>query len=368
MSWGVPTAPPATRRSGDDGIVASSRPGGWLAEEWHAVLRGFGAAHSERLARGRTYAKAGRVRELWFSPGLATAEFGSSPASGRAGAAKGGDPEHQVSVRVRVFSNGEWSRVVEILLRRLWFIAALLEGHLPRELVGTLQGAGISLLPSREELDGDCDCSDYLLPCAHMAAVHTLLADALDGDPFLLLTLRGRTREQLLLELRRRWGDAEPLRSEQAVSHEAPPEADWYSSEQPLRRMHFEFVPPTTTAVGLRALGPPPGDPELGRALLPLYEAGAAAAMAIAHTDLVPAPEDAAAAPRPTRNKKRDPDEPITEELVNALSAVECARSQDLAEQIGATVADVRQELIELEKLGIVYRTGQTRGTRWWLG
>ena len=28
----------------------------------------------------------------------------------------------------------------------------------------------------------------------------------------------------------------------------------------------------------------------------------------------------------------------------------------------------VRQELLDLEKLGIVYRTGQTRGTRWWLG
>lgn len=71
--------------------------------------------------------------------------------------------------------------------------------------------------------------------------------------------------------------------------------------------------------------------------------------------------------PRKRRVRRRQP-EPLTEELVNRLSEVDCARSQDLADQIGASVLEVRQELIELERLGIVYRTGNTRGTRWWLG
>ena len=39
-----------------------------------------------------------------------------------------------------------------------------------------------------------------------------------------------------------------------------------------------------------------------------------------------------------------------------------------LADAVKANILDVRQELLELEKLGIVYRSGQTRGTRWWLG
>ena len=46
----------------------------------------------------------------------------------------------------------------------------------------------------------------------------------------------------------------------------------------------------------------------------------------------------------------------------------ECAKSKELADRVKADILEVRQELLELEKLGIVYRTGQTRGTRWWLG
>ena len=49
------------------------------------------------------------------------------------------------------------------------------------------------------------------MPCSHMAAVHNVLADALSGDPFLLLTLRGRNRDQLLAQLRKSWGDTAPL-------------------------------------------------------------------------------------------------------------------------------------------------------------
>ncbi len=54
--------------------------------------------------------------------------------------------------------------------------------------------------------------------------------------------------------------------------------------------------------------------------------------------------------------------------MVDALAEAQCAKSKELAERIGANALDVRRELLELEKLGIVYRTGQTRGTRWWLG
>ena len=76
--------------------------------------------------------------------------------------------------------------------------------------------------------------------------------------------------------------------------------------------------------------------------------------------------------PRPGANGDESADAPsgtsMTEALVDALATVPYAKSQELADRIGASVLDVRQELIDLEKLGIVYRMGQTRGTRWWLG
>ena len=59
--------------------------------------------------------------------------------------------------------------------------------------------------------------------------------------------------------------------------------------------------------------------------------------------------------------------------LLRLLEEAGCAdrmriEKKDLADRLDATVADVRAELLELEELGLVYRTGQTRGTRWWLG
>src|SRR5207247_700838 len=61
--------------------------------------------------------------------------------------------------------------------------------------------------------------------------------------------------------------------------------ADPWASPVPLPALHFDFTPPDRAAVGLRALGPMPGDADLMRALTPIYEAGATAALAIALGD-----------------------------------------------------------------------------------
>lgn len=43
-------------------------------------------------------------------------------------------------------------------------------------------------------------------------------------------------------------------------------------------------------------------------------------------------------------------------------------RSVDVAGRLALDPIDIRDELLQMEKLGIVYRTGRTRGTRWFLG
>jgi DNA-binding IclR family transcriptional regulator len=58
----------------------------------------------------------------------------------------------------------------------------------------------------------------------------------------------------------------------------------------------------------------------------------------------------------------------LTEQIVDFLAEFGAASSKDLSEKLRVPLSDVRQKLLEIEKLGIVYRTGQTRGTRWWLG
>jgi hypothetical protein len=153
------------------------------------------------------------------------------------------------------------------------------------------------------------------------------------------------------------------------------------------------YLPEATP--GLRALGPAPGGADLGPALQPLYAAGAKAAAAMAFEDpadlrnvaptsrwrgfstgkrvpklLDPDPSELDDVPSEPAAAAATPQGPsaLTERLVDTLASQDCASSKDLAALLDAPMLAVRQELLDLEKLGIVYRTGQTRGTRWWLG
>ena len=384
MSWDLKQTPTSRMRAPRDGIVASHRPRGWLAERWLHLLRECGAKNPNRVARGRSFARGGRVRDLWFSPGLANAEVIES------------EP-HSVSLRVRVFDSKERKRALKILQGDLTLVASLLEGELPQRLLDRLAKEGLSLFPTVGEVDGDCDCGDYAMPCGHMSAVFTVLADALDGEPFLLLTLRGRTREQILSALRQVWGDDRPMLTSSGDTDEPPPEAAWFAS--PVSTAKMEFHPLTQDgARGLLELGPAPGDADMGRALGPLYDAGSSAARELAlregpidnsrrgawrrhnrssamagHSKEDPLMEVRAMSkiqlePRTRESEPRASIPGITELLVDLLASLESAKSKELALRLEVPMVEVRAELLELEKLGIVYRTGQTRGTRWWLG
>ena len=58
----------------------------------------------------------------------------------------------------------------------------------------------------------------------------------------------------------------------------------------------------------------------------------------------------------------------LVEHLVDTLADYEPSGSNDLAKRLNLPVLMIRNELVKLERHGIVYRTGQTRGTLWWLG
>lgn len=355
------------KATSDGGIVTSARPQGWLGKQWLGALASLGAAHQGRIARGRTFARGGRVQDLWFTPGLVTADVQDQ------------DRHHHVSLRVRIFERIEWNTVLATLVEDVGRVAALMEGSLAPDLVAALADEGVAVVPRLEEVEGDCDCADYLLPCVHMSAVHQLLADALDGDPFLVFVLRGWDREELLLRLRAAWGDDEDDAGAPPVE-EAPPGGAWSKSPRALGAVRLDVGEPAAVAIGLRALGPPPDEGDLERALGPLYDAGAEAALRLFWeedaTDLLDrrrkALENRAKGglrrSRSVEAEIEDPGRALTERLVDALAEVESARTNELAERLGASVEEVRQELVELEELGLVYRTGQTRGTRWWLG
>jgi uncharacterized Zn finger protein len=190
-------------RKVEGGIQINSARGSAVARTWWSkrfleVLEAIGVGG--RMARGRSYARAGQIVSLDVAAGGAVAQVqGSRPAP------------YAVRVGVPAFGKTEWGTVAEALVADASYAAALLAGEMPREIESVFAGVGLSLFPATaRDLALDCSCPDHAVPCKHLAAVFYVLAERFDADPFEILALRGRTREALLEDLRTRRAAAEP--------------------------------------------------------------------------------------------------------------------------------------------------------------
>ncbi|GAA4937375.1 hypothetical protein [Actinoplanes utahensis] len=146
------------------------------------------------FARGRRDERAGHVRSLTVSGSLAVAlvRGPDDPAAFRA------------RIATRAFGASEWARVETALVAEARFAADLLDGRMPPGIEAIFAGAGLSLLPlSFDEVAMDCTCERWPMPCAHLAATCYALARAFETDPFEVFTWRGRSRDELLMRLRR---------------------------------------------------------------------------------------------------------------------------------------------------------------------
>jgi len=165
----------------------------WWGRAWIDALEQRARLDPNRLPRGRTYARTGRVGALNVSSGAVRAAVQGSRVT-----------PYIVQVRVRQFDDDEWERVLDAVSAKAAHTAALLDGELPPGVVEDAASVGVGLLPDAGELGVQCSCPDWASPCKHAAAVVYLVADVLDTDPFALLLLRGRSRDEVLSDLRRR--------------------------------------------------------------------------------------------------------------------------------------------------------------------
>ena len=90
---------------------------------------------------------------------------------------------------------------VEVVAAESGHLAALLSGELPYRLVEQAEEAGVELLPYGGELGSACPCGAWVDPCVHALAVLLQVAWLVDGDPWVLLRLRGLSPEDLQAEL-----------------------------------------------------------------------------------------------------------------------------------------------------------------------
>jgi uncharacterized Zn finger protein len=189
--------PPASKPIAvEGGVTARSKRGqigdSWWSRRFITVLESFDVG--SRLQSGKRYARAGQVLSLEIVPGQVRASVQGSRAK-----------PYRVFIESEVLTDSQWDSIEDVMASRAVFLAKLLSGEMPEEIEEAFAESLTTLFPaSDDDLVTACSCPDWENPCKHIAAVFYLLAEAFDGDPFLIFAWRGRDKEALLAELRTR--------------------------------------------------------------------------------------------------------------------------------------------------------------------
>jgi len=193
----------------------STRGKSWWGRAWVQALEDT-SLDNEQLRKGLRYANAGQVGTITISPGRIGATVYTP------------EDTYESAVLIDRLSSDDWQRFLDQVAARAGHIAALLDGEMPHDLVSAAADAGVPLLPGIGDLDPSCTCDDWELPCRHAAALCYQVGWLLDEDPFVLLLMRGRSREHLLSDLQPpspQSPDAEPAEAVFAAIADQRPQA-----------------------------------------------------------------------------------------------------------------------------------------------
>ena len=260
------------------------------AGRWYEYLGGQGLD----LNRGRTLARRMQVKSIDVQFGRILAEVDEDLLGGCL-----------VEIEILPLRDEEWSAVLDALAGEALYAAQFLAGENEWEVFLTVldtvfADAKVSLLSSTSEvgeLVAHCDvCESQHSACKHALVVLYRFGQMIADDPWLLLMLRGRDRQQVLAGLRLRrsdGGEEQPDGDNASPNMISDPVLAGYdglraledSAEQrgegpalaaqidtfwggrqlgpggtrhDLRALHYNIAPPLIRLALLRRLGPPP--------------------------------------------------------------------------------------------------------------
>lgn len=168
----------------------------WHAKKWAQCIVNLSPTIASQVDTAMPLVQAGLVNNICIAPERLEATIF----------------DQVVSITLRTFTPGQWRVVIDMLSDRAIFATSLLNAELPEGILDIFKQASLSLYPTKiSEFSFTCDCEPEIAPCKHACALLIAFAQMLEEDPFLILTLRGMTRDALLSQLR----DA---RSDQVVS------------------------------------------------------------------------------------------------------------------------------------------------------
>ena len=165
---------------------------------------------------------------------------------------------YDVWIRFRPLTDAEWERVIDGMAGEALYAARLLSGEMPEQIEDVFAAVGTTLFPAQEgDMRTRCTCPDWANPCKHIAAVHYLLGERFDEDPFLMFLLRGRSQTEIVAALRARRAGPDGEAIPDVEQADEPELATFWSAPPQTEEVALHFALPESDALPVKGLGPP---------------------------------------------------------------------------------------------------------------
>ena len=153
----------------------------WWGKKWLDSLTGID--HANRIPRGLSYARNGRVVDVMINPHLAKIQATVSGSH---------YSYYTIKLSFKRVPENKKKAFLDDALADLSIVASLTNRELDPKLYDLALKHDILLFPRKwTDLGMSCSCPDFAVPCKHIAAVIYKLSELIDANPFLIFELVG---------------------------------------------------------------------------------------------------------------------------------------------------------------------------------
>ena len=151
----------------------------WWGTQWLNSLSQID--YDNRLPRGRNYANKGSVAKIEIQHGNIHAKV------------RGSRPQpYTVKIEVPAMPESQVKALLDALALDPVVISKMLNRELDPAVLERAKMLKIDIFPARWlDLSMHCSCPDWAVPCKHLAAVIYLISREIDGNPFMVFSLKG---------------------------------------------------------------------------------------------------------------------------------------------------------------------------------
>ncbi len=158
----------------------------WWGKAWNRNLEGY-ADYSNRLPRGRSYAKHGSVIDLRIAAGSVESLVQGSSSR-----------PYAIKITIQPMAAAASKALLAACAGKLDSAEALLSGRFPEDLGRLLTETKTGLFPNPKDIRFTCSCPDSAYMCKHIAATLYGAGARLDRDPSLFFLLRNLHMEDFV--------------------------------------------------------------------------------------------------------------------------------------------------------------------------